>query len=69
MVALFSIATAGLWVFRNSGGRERTTGWQTAQRPLLTDQAVDEVDGGRRTSPRSKSSRSWPSRLADAASP
>ena len=45
IVALFAIATAGLWVFRNSGGRDPLTAqWQTTKDPLLTDQAVDEVE-------------------------
>ncbi len=72
MVALFSIATAGLWVFRNSGGREPlTNGWQTTQRPLLTDQAVDEVDAAEKTYVASieKLSKLAEPRLADAASP
>ena len=72
MVALFSIATAGLWVFRNSGGREPLTkGWQTTQRPLLTDQAVDEVDAAEKTYVASieKLSKLAEPRLADAASP
>ncbi len=72
MVALFSIATAGLWVFRNSGGREPlTSGWQTTQRPLLTDRAVDEVDAAEKTYVASieKLSKLAEPRLADAASP
>jgi hypothetical protein len=72
MVALFSIATAGLWVFRNSGGREPlTNGWQTTQRPLLTDQAVDEVDAAEKTYVASieNLSKLAEPRLADAASP
>ena len=72
MAALFSIATAGLWVFRNSGGREPlTNGWQTTQRPLLTDQAVDEVDAAEKTYVASieKLSKLAEPRLADAASP
>lgn len=45
IVALFAIAMAGLWVFRNSGGRDPLTAhWQTTKDPLLTDQAVDEVE-------------------------
>jgi hypothetical protein len=45
IAALFAIATAGLWVFRNSGGRDPLTSqWQTTQKPLLTDRAVDEVE-------------------------
>ncbi len=45
IVALFAIATAGLWVFRNSGGREPlATPWQTTKDPLLTERAVDEVE-------------------------
>jgi hypothetical protein len=72
MVALFSIATAGLWVFRNSGGREPlTNGWQNTRRPLLTDQAVDEVDAAEKTYVASidKLSKLAEPRLADAASP
>ena len=45
IAALFLIATAGLWVFRNSGGRDPLTAhWQTTKDPLLTEKAVDEVD-------------------------
>ena len=45
IVALFAIATAGLWVFRDSGGREPlATRWQTTKDPLLTERAVDEVE-------------------------
>ncbi len=45
IVALFAIATAGLWVFRNSGGRDPLTSrWQTTKDPLLTEKAVDEVE-------------------------
>ena len=43
--ALFLIATAGLWVFRNSGGREPLSNhWRTTKDPLLTEKAIDEVD-------------------------
>jgi hypothetical protein len=72
MVALFSIATAGLWVFRNSGGREPLAeNWQTTQRPLLTDQAVDEVDSAEKAYVASieKLSKLAEPMLADAASP
>jgi hypothetical protein len=72
MVALFSIATAGLWVFRNSGGREPLVeGWQTTRRPLLTDQAVDEVDAAEKTYVASieKLSKLAGPRLAGTASP
>ena len=45
IAALFLIATAGLWVFRNSGGRDPLAAhWQTTKDPLLTEQAIDEVD-------------------------
>ena len=45
IAALFAIATAGVWVFRNSGGREPLSShWQTTRDPLLTEQAVDQVD-------------------------
>lgn len=45
IAALFLIATAGLWVFRNSGGREPLTEhWKTTKAPILTDAAIDEVD-------------------------
>jgi hypothetical protein len=45
IIALFAIATAGLWVFRNSGGRDPLTAhWQTTKDPLLTEQAFDEVE-------------------------
>jgi hypothetical protein len=45
IAALFLIATAGLFVFRNSGGREPLTEhWKTTKAPILTDAAIDEVD-------------------------
>jgi len=45
IAALFLIATAGLFVFRNSGGREPLNEhWRTTKAPLLTDAAIDEVD-------------------------
>jgi hypothetical protein len=45
IAALFLIATAGLWVFRNSGGREPLSDhWRTTKAPLLTDKAIEEVD-------------------------
>lgn len=45
IAALFLIATAGLWVFRNSGGRDPLSDhWRTTKAPLLTDAAIDEVD-------------------------
>ena len=72
MVALFGIATAGLWVFRNSGGREPLTShWETTRAPLLTDRAVDEVEAAEKTyvaSIRKLSLLAEP-RLADTASP
>ena len=72
MVALFSIATAGLWVFRNSGGREPLTShWETTHAPLLTERAVDEVEAAEKTYVASiqKLSRLAGPRLADTASP
>jgi hypothetical protein len=72
MVALFGIATAGLWVFRNSGGREPlTSSWQATKAPLLTDQAFDEVEAAEKTYVASiqKLSRMAGPRLADTASP
>lgn len=45
IAALFVIATVGLVVFRNSGGREPLTEhWKTTKAPLLTDRAIEEVD-------------------------
>ncbi len=45
LVALFAIATAGLWVFRNAGGRDPLAGrWETTRDPILADAAVDEVE-------------------------
>jgi hypothetical protein len=72
MAALFAIATAGLWVFRNSGGREPLTSqWQTTQKPLLSDQAIDEVETAEKAYVASidRLSRLARPRLADAASP
>jgi hypothetical protein len=44
IVSLFVVASAGLWVFRNSRGREPLSAWQTTKDPLLTERAVDEVE-------------------------
>lgn len=45
IVALFAIATAGLWVFRNAGGRDPLASrWETTRDPILADAAVDEVE-------------------------
>lgn len=45
LVALFAIATAGLWVFRNAGGRDPLASrWETTRDPILADAAVDEVE-------------------------
>lgn len=45
IAGLFVVATAGLWVFRNSRGREPLASqWQTTKDPLLTERAVDEVE-------------------------
>jgi hypothetical protein len=45
IAALFVLATVGVFVFRNSGGREPLTEhWKTTKAPLLTDAAIDEVD-------------------------
>ena len=50
IVALFAIATVGLWVFRDSGGREPlATPWQTTKDPLLTERAVDDVEAAEET--------------------
>ncbi len=72
IIALFAIATAGLWVFRNSGGRDPLTAhWQTTKDPLLTDQAVDEVETAEKAYLASieRLSRLAEPRLASAASP
>src|SRR5262249_35678926 len=45
IAALFLIAGVGLFVFRNSGGRDPLSEhWRTTKAPLLTDQAIEEVD-------------------------
>jgi hypothetical protein len=45
IAALFVIATAGLWAFRNSAGRDPLSShWRTTKDPLLTDRAVEEVE-------------------------
>ncbi len=45
IAALFVLATVGVFVFRNSGGREPLTEhWKTTKDPLLTDAAIEEVD-------------------------
>jgi len=72
IVALFAIAAAGLWVFRDSGGRDPLAAhWQTTKDPLLTDQAVDEVDSAEKAYLASieKLSKLAEPRLAGAASP
>ena len=49
IVSLFAIATAGLWVFRDSGGREPLArDWRTTKDPLLTERAVDDVEAAER---------------------
>ncbi len=42
-VVLFGLATAGLFVFRGSGGRDPYTD-RWGSKPLLNEQAADEVD-------------------------
>jgi hypothetical protein len=72
IVALFAIATAGLWVFRNSGGRDPLTSrWETTRDPLLTEQAADEVEAAEKQYLASieKLSRLAEPRLASASSP
>jgi len=72
IAALFLIATAGLWVFRNSGGRDPLTAhWQTTKDPLLTEKAVDEVDAAEKAYLASieKLSRLAEPRLAGASTP
>jgi len=50
IVSLFAVATAGLLVFRNAGGRDPLVShWETTKEPLLEDQAVDEVETAERT--------------------
>jgi transposase len=50
IIALFAIATAGLLVFRNAGGREPLVShWETTKAPLLEERAVDEVENAERT--------------------
>ena len=45
LAALFAIAAAGLFVFRNSGSRDPLSEhWRTTKAPILTDQAIEEVD-------------------------
>ena len=43
-VALFGLATAGLFVFRGSGGRDPYTARGNTKPPLLTEQAANEVE-------------------------
>ena len=43
-VILFGLATAGLFVFRGSGGRDPYTDRRSTKPPLLTEQAASEVD-------------------------
>lgn len=72
IAALFAIATAGLWVFRDSGGRDPLSAhWRTTKDPLLTDQAVDEVDTAEKAYLASieKLSALAAPKLADASSP
>lgn len=45
IAALFLIATAGLWVVRNGGGRDPLSShWRTTKDPLLTERAIDDVE-------------------------
>jgi hypothetical protein len=45
IAALFVLATAGLLVFRNSGGRDPLSShWRTTKDPLLTEHAIDDVE-------------------------
>lgn len=45
LAALFAIAAAGLWVFRDSGNRDPLSEhWRTTKAPVLTDAAIAEVD-------------------------
>jgi len=45
LAALFGIAAAGLWVFRDSGGRDPLVAhWQTTKDPILADAAAVEVE-------------------------
>jgi len=45
LAALFAIAAAGLWVFRDSGNRDPLSEhWRTTKAPVLTDEAIAEVD-------------------------
>lgn len=45
LAALFAIAAVGLWVFRDSGGRDPLSAhWRTTKAPVLTDEAIAEVD-------------------------
>jgi len=72
IAALFAIATAGLLVFRNAGGREPLVShWQTTKDPLLEARAVDEVESAERTylSSIENLSRLAQPRLAGATSP
>jgi hypothetical protein len=43
-VVLFGLATAGLFVFRGSGGRDPYTDRWSRKAPLLTEQAASEVE-------------------------
>ena len=50
LAALFAIAAAGLWVFRDSGSRDPLSEhWRTTKAPVLTDEAIEEVDAAERT--------------------
>jgi hypothetical protein len=72
LIALFGIATAGLWVFRNAGSRDPLSShWRTTKDPLLTDRAVEEVETAEKAYLASieKLSRLAEPRLAGATSP
>jgi len=72
IASLFVLASAGLWVFRNSRGREPlSSSWQTTKDPLLTERAVDEVEAAEKQYLDSieKLSRLAEPRLASAKSP
>jgi len=45
IAALFVLATTGLWIFRNTPGRDPLTAhWKTTKDPILTDRAIEEVE-------------------------
>ncbi len=72
LAALFAIAAAGLFVFRDGGGRDPLVShWETTRDPILAESAADEVEDAEKVYLASieKLSRLAQPRLASASTP